>query len=480
MKKTDVLLLVPSGINYNTPPLGLLYLAAVLEKNAVSVSILDAGLEGLTLDQTFRKIEEISPRVIGITICTPDYPLIDKFIFLLKKKMPQLSVVTGGPHATLDPEGILSTSRVDYVIRGEGEYSFLELCNAILKNRPQELSGILGLSFRENGKIKHNPARPLIENLDDIPMAARHLVPLMKYRNYGRIYKRFPVGVMITSRGCPMQCIFCAHEIFGRRYRFMSAARVIEEIKHLQKAYGVKEILFREDNFTANRDRVFDICDRIIKEKLDISWMCLADVNSITEEMAVKMKQAGCWHIGLGVESGNDRILKILKKGISLKKTLEVFKFIHKAGIRTLAFFMIGNYSDTRETVKDTIDFARKLDTDFAIFTITTPFPGTELFDLAVKNNLVTNFDYGSLTNNPLIFKQKVPILRTFSLSPDDLRKLQLQAICKFYLRPGQLFRILSHKSLARAFLNIQPSSYSPNAKIIRDIEERYAHESDG
>lgn len=470
----DVLLLVTPGINYNTPPLGILYLAAVLEKERIAVSVLDAAIEELSIDATFERVEALSPKIVGLSVCTPDYRIIDKFAYLLKHRFPQLIIVMGGPHATLDPEGVLSFPHIDYVIRGEGEYSFLEFCRAILGGQLQDLRNIAGLSYKENGAVVHNPDRPRIDNLDELPLPARHMVPLMKYRNYGRVRKRKPVGVMISSRGCPMQCIFCAHEIFGRKYRFMSARRIVEEIRFLQETYGVKEILFREDNFTANRQRVLEFCDILIKEKMDVTWMCLADANSITEDMALKMKEAGCWHIGVGVESGNQEIINILKKNIKLERVEHVFRFLHKAGIKTLAFFMIGNYADTKETIEDTIRFATKLDTDFAIFTVTTPFPKTELFDLAVANHLITNFDLSKLSNNPLIFRQKQPILRTATLSPEQLNRFQKKAIVRFYLRIKQLFRILRDRDLARAFLAIQPKSYSPNRKILADIENRY------
>jgi len=470
----DVLLVVPPGINYNTPPLGILYLASVLEEEGISIQILDAAIEKYSLDETFEKIKSMSPKVIGLSICTPDYRIIDQFAFLLRHRFPEMVIVMGGPHPTLDPEGVLSFPHVNYVIRGEGEYSFLELCQKILNGDKSNLGKILGLSYEENGRVIHNPDHPRIENLDEIPFPARHLIPLMRYRNYGRVYSRKPVGVMITSRGCPLQCIFCAHEIFGRRYRFMSAPRIVEEIKLLQEKYGVKEILFREDNFTAHRKRVFEFCDILIREKMDVTWMCLSDANSITEEMAVRMKEAGCWHIGIGVESGNQEIINILKKNIMLERVEKVFNSLQRVGIKTLAFFMIGNYVDTKETIEDTIRFANRLNTDFAIFTITTPFPKTELFDLAVSRELITNFDLSQVSNNPLMFRQKQPVLRTPTLTSRQLNWYQKKAILKFYLRPKQLFRILKNRNLARAFLSIQPESYSPNYKIIREIEQRY------
>jgi len=471
----DVLLLVPPGINYNTPPLGLLSIATVLRMEGIGVTVLDAAIEALDLEEVFAQVQEVNPKIVGVGICTPDFKLTDQFLFLLKKRLPHIWIVAGGPHSTIDPSGVLSSKHIDFAIRGEGEYSLLELARSLLKEGSVELEQIKGLSFRKGDSITHNPARVLIEDLDSLPLPARDLIPLMKYRNYGRVRKRWPIGVMITSRGCPYQCIFCAHEIFGHSYRTLSASKMIEEIKYLQEHYGVKEILFRDDNFTADRARIFEFCERIIKENIDITWMCLAHVNNIEKDMVQLMKKAGCWHIGLGVESGNQEIHKTLKKGVRLERAREAFDIIQEAGIKTLAFFMIGNYLDSNETVRDTVNFAKSLNTDFAIFTITTLFPGTELYEYALQQNLIADFDIAQISNNPLLFGQKDSVLRTPYLSGRQLRRWQLRAIIEFYLRPAQLWRILKDQNLARAFLNIQPKEYVPNTRIIQEIERKYA-----
>lgn len=471
--KQEVLFIIPPGFNYNTPPIGLLYLGAMLEKHQIPVRILDAGIEKMGLEATYRKVAEIDPAIIGISSTTPEYPLIEKFACLLKQRFPKVSLVLGGPHATLDPGSVLRAPFIDFAVRGEGEHTFTELCQYLL-NKKKRLSDIRGISYHHKGKITHNPDRPMTDDLDSIPFPARHLIHHERYRNYGRVYKQKPVAVMITSRGCPYKCIFCAHDIFGRKYRFVSARKMADEIKILQKEYGIKEIFFREDNFTANRKRVTEFCDILLKEKINVSWMCLADANSITEELAYKMKQAGCWHVAIGVESGNQDIQKILKKNLDLEKVRQVFDFVQKAGLKTLAFFMIGNYADSRRTVMETIRYANSLNTDFATFTITTPFPNTELYDMAVQENLITSYDIGQITNNPSVFRQKAPVLRTKSLSAEQLRKLQLMAIACFYLRPGQLFRILRNRYLARAFVSVEPGTYTPTDRIIMEIEQEY------
>jgi radical SAM superfamily enzyme YgiQ (UPF0313 family) len=472
MSQADVLLMVPPGIRSNTPPLGLLYLAAQLEKDQVSVRVVDAGMERLSVDGALDRIRRIGPRIVGLSATTPEIQAVEDFAAVIKAALPETALVLGGPHPTLDPEGVLAQPQVDYVIRGEGEFSFSELCREHLGGR-RDGFGILGLSYKADGRQVHLGERPLIENLDDVPMPARHLLPMSLYRNFGRVYKRRPVQVMITSRGCPFRCIFCAHEIFGHRYRVNSAERMIEEVKRLMHDHGAREILFREDNFTAGKERVHKFCDLIHKENLDVTWMALSHVNSIDADLCKAMVGAGCWHLGMGVESGSPEIQRILKKNLDLNRALQSFDIVQNAGLRTLAFFMIGNYGDSEATIRQTIDFACRLNTDFAIFTITTPFPKTELFEMAVKEGLITNFDPSKLCNNPAIFKQKHPILRTPHLGAEELERWQRKAIMRFYLRPKQILRILGNRALARALLHIQPRDYSNDANLLGRLRSR-------
>lgn len=248
---------------------------------------------------------------------------------------------------------------------------------------------------------------------------------------------------------------------------------MIEEVKILMKDYGAREILFREDNFTASKERVYQFCDLVHKENLDLSWMALSHVNSIDPDVSKAMFEAGCWHLGMGVESGSPEIQRVLKKNLDLDLVRRAFDIVQAAGIRTLAFFMIGNYCDTAETIEQTIAYARRLNTDFAIFTITTPFPQTELFERAVEEGLITNFDPSAICNNPALFKQKHPVLRTPTLRPEQLEKYQRKAIVRFYLRPRQLVRILSHRALARALLHVQPKDYSNDQGILAELRHR-------
>jgi anaerobic magnesium-protoporphyrin IX monomethyl ester cyclase len=473
--KKEVLLLVPPGFYYNTPPLGLLYIAAQLEQDRIPVKILDLGIEEMGVEESLRYVREMQPKVIGFSAFTPDFHIVDKFAFLVKKEVPDVCIVFGGPHPTLDPENVLYSKHIDFVVRGEGELTFSELVQAIMKDDYSGIADIKGISYRNStGKVVHNCERQPVNDLDLIPLPARHLVPLHKYRNYGRVRKNTPVGVALTSRGCPLKCIFCAGEIFGKKFRAITPAKMIEEVKLLRDTYGVREIFFREDNFAVQKQRIYEFCDRMIKEKINMSWMCLIEAHTMTEDLARKMKEAGCWYVAMGVESGNQEIQKVLKKKLNLQTVKEEFAMLHRVGLKTLAFMMIGNYVDTEETVNDTIKYSCELDTDFSIFTVTAPIPGTELYELAKKDGLITNTDYDKITNLPLMFRQAAPILRTKTLSPERLRQLQLKAITSFYLRPSHLWRLMKDPDLRRALFAIQPKGYSFYNKTTEDIYKRY------
>src|SRR3989338_1283557 len=189
----EVLLLYPPGLSYITPPLGLAYLAAVLKKENISVQILDASAEGLSFGQTMAVIKDAKPKIIGISARTPDYNMIEKIIWVIKNEFPSASIVLGGPHPTIAPEEVLKSSLADYVVRGEGEHTFLELCKFLLNGEKKNLSDIKGISYRSDNGIVHNADRPFINNLDELPLPSRDLLPVLKYRNYGQIVKRKPV-----------------------------------------------------------------------------------------------------------------------------------------------------------------------------------------------------------------------------------------------------------------------------------------------
>jgi anaerobic magnesium-protoporphyrin IX monomethyl ester cyclase len=444
----DVLLVNPPYLEvygklrdiYTTPPLGLLYIASILEKNGISVEVLDTTPQGVGFEELKKQIAKKAPKIIGITTTTPALKSAVRTAEIAKELDPLRSVVLGGPHATILPHQTLqSFNAVDVVIRGEGEYTMLEFAKCILKH--ESFKNIRGISYRdETNNIRNNDSCTLIQNLDDVPFPARHLINIKKYRQPPQCGGRQPYTTVITSRGCPHNCIFCSSRMtFGRKVRLRSVKNVIEELEQVAGSFGVREIEFVDDTFTLYPKRVKEICDAIIKRKLDITWMCNARVDRINRETLVKMRRAGCHMIFFGVESGVQEILNASKKGITIEQVKKAFSITKKANIRTLAYFMIGLPGETLETAKTTIAFAKKLAPDYVTFSIATPYPGTEFYDMATEKGwLKTNnwFDYRSP-------KYSSPVISTETLSSEDLLMLSKRAYMEFYVRPMYMLKRL-------------------------------------
>lgn len=368
-----------------TEPIGISYIAAVLQENNYAVKILDAEALNLGVNETAGWLIKESPDIVGITVTTP---LIDTSITLakeVKKRNSDIKVVLGGSHISALPEESLAYKPVDFVVRNEGDYSFLELVRALEKGT--DLSSVKGIGYKSNNKLVLNPRRERIENLDQIPFPARNLLPNEKYLN---MYYGDQFTTMITGRGCPFQCIFCSSAItFGHRVRFRSPGNVIAELKEIVYKFRRRRITFADDTFTLNKRRTIDICKGIIDNSLDISFTCSSRVDTIDEERLVYLKKAGCRHITYGVESGDNNILKTIKKGTTVEQARNAIRLTKKYDIETHASYMLGNPGETIETINRTVEFANELDTDFTQFTIAVPLPGSEMWDMANKEALL-------------------------------------------------------------------------------------------
>lgn len=426
-----VLINPPSKTSFPQPPLGLAAIAAVLEKNGHEVSIIDAQALGIDEDVIAEKV--IGAGIVGITTMTPTFNSSVKVAKTAKKVNNSCFIIMGGPHVTVLPEKTLEdVKEVDLIVIGEGEATIAEVINAI--ENKESFEKISGISYRKDGKIITASPRPPIENLDNLPMPAFHLLPIEKYRPYPPHGKKLPYMAIMTSRGCPYRCVFCFKSIFGRRYITNSSKVVIEEIKQLIEKNGVKEVLFYDDSFTLKKDRIIELCDEIKKNNIKILWSCETRVNLVDKELLQKMKEAGCYIISYGVESGDQNILNNLKKDITIEQVRNAFKLTREVGILTVAYFMIGSPGDTNETIRKTIDFAKELDADFAQFSICTPFPGSELFDdLSKKGIRIEDWDKASYVTS----KSKAePISLTDKLTADELKIWYSKAYKEFYFRP--------------------------------------------
>ncbi|MBI3631720.1 MAG: radical SAM protein [Candidatus Staskawiczbacteria bacterium] len=416
----------------NWTSLGLAYIASVLEKEGHEVYFLDCSAENYTVNESIKALRNYQN--LDFICLTATTPLINNALKIAdsgKKIFPNAKTIFGGVHPSVMPDEVISNSQVDFVVIDEGEYTVKELIGGANPNR------ILGLCFKDNGQIIKNPSRPLIQNLDEIPAPAYHLLPMDKYRPAVGSYKRLPAMSLFATRGCPGRCTFC-HRSFRGTVRKRSAQNIIEEIKLLQKDYGIKEISFYDDTFTLFKEMVKEFCEIIEKEKIDITWSCFTRVDHINEDLLKMMKKAGCHLILFGVESADENILLNINKRISLEQVDKVVKMSRRIGIETRASFMFGNQGESEETIKKTIEYAIKLDPDEAQFNITTPYPGTELFDWAKERGYIKTFNWDDYSMSNVVLE--LPGL--------DQKKLQYYyelAHRKFYFRPKIILRRLLH-----------------------------------
>lgn len=415
------------------PSLGLAYIAAVLEAAGHEVQYLDCSALHYTVKDTQQALIGLWQDfdLVGFSATTP---LVNNALALadfIKKTWPETKTVLGGVHPSVMPEEIIAHQAIDFVAIDEGEETMRELADG--KNP----ADILGLCYKENGQIIKNAPRPLIVDLDTIPPPAYHLLPMDKYYPAIGSYKRLPVMVMFATRGCPGRCTFC-YRTFRGVVRKRSARNIIEEIKILQRDYGIKEVAFYDDTFTLFKDVVKDFCDIIAKEKIDITWSCFTRVDHINEELLRAMKKAGCHLILFGVESADEQILKNINKRISLEQVIQAVRSARKIGIETRASFMIGNQGETEETIKKTIDFAIKLDPDEVQFNIATAYPGTELFNWAKDKGYIKSFNWDDYSMSNVV-------LELPGLSQERLRYYYELAHRCFYFRPKIVLRRLSH-----------------------------------
>lgn len=430
------------------PPLGLMYLASYLEKYSEHrVKILDCQIEKIDFPALKEKIQEEQPDIAGITTMT--FTLLDvlRVVEIIKNINPEIKVVLGGPHAHIFPEETGNLAGVNFLVLGEGERTFAELLANL--DDWEQLKKIKGLVFKDSGGQIINTGYPeLIADLDSLPFPARRLTAYQKYQS--SLAKNFPVTTMFTSRGCPYHCLFCDRPHLGARFRARSAAKVVEEMAECQKM-GIKEIFIYDDTFAVDRQRVLDIC-RLLKEQgIKISWDIRTRVNTVDEEVLTALKEAGCQRIHYGVEAGTEKILNVLRKGITLEMAKKAFSLTRKAGIQTLAYFMIGSPDETREDILATIKFAKKLNPDFVHFTIATPYPATDLYRLGLEKKILPRDYWREFAQNPTVdFK---PLVWEENLSRAELLELLEKAYRSFYFRPSYILRKIKELNSFREFI---------------------------
>ena len=404
------------GKAFTAHPIGLCYIAALLEVKGYDVSVYNsdynkrksgelimgdiASMESyemypLILDDMdnplWKEISSViasqSPDIVGISSMTGQYGPAQNIARIVKGQDKDIPVIFGGVHPTVLPDETLANDEVDVVVRGEGEYSFLEVVEKISSGG--SFDDVLGISFKNGDDQIHNKVRPLIEDLDDLPFPARHLL-LEK-----ETYPPFAFGNIIASRGCPYNCIFCEpYQVWTKKVRYRSPENVIEEIKQVQKEYNTNFFYFNDADFLIKKRYVSEVCDLIDKEGLIIDWCCEARAGELDDNIAKKMMLSGCDHVYVGVESGDEEMLKRIKKGTTIEEIRDTRRVLLENAIGFNGMFLIGFPWETEEAVRKTISFMQELDPDFASFNCVAPYPGTELNEMYSSNEIIKNIDW--------------------------------------------------------------------------------------
>lgn len=414
------------------PPLGIAYMAGVLQENNIDVEILDASAEDMDFKDVEKELLKRKPDLVALTALTPTIGRALETAQVVKETLPDSIVVMGGYHPTFNFIETLEDENVDIVIRGEGEYIMLNLVQA-LENQ-SSLHDVKGIVFEDKNskEIVVNPEAPLIQDLDELPFPALNLLPMKKYR---LLDMDTHMTTMITTRGCPMQCSFCSSAaMHGKKIRERSVENIVDEIEYLKTNYDIDTIAFMDDTFTLKKRKVMAICDEILKRNIEIMWGCTSRVDTLNEKLLKKMKEAGCITIFIGVESADQQQLDNMCKNTTIAKIENAFKIAHKLKIRTIASVALGMPGDTKEIMNKTVKFVHKLKPNYAIYSLATPYPGTKFYKEAFEKNLIKIKDWSKYT---LI----TPILETIDCSLNDMRKIQAKAFMKFYLRPHYIIR---------------------------------------
>lgn len=443
-----VLLVRPvSKTHVIVPPIGLGYLATSLKKAGHSVSILDCVKEKMTYEDFEKYIKENKPSVVGITVFSYDLNSAKKSINLIKKIDQKIVTVVGGPHPSGDPIQTMEfLDNVDFAFKGEAEVGLPMLLDEIQNNG--DFEKVPGLVWKRKKIIIINQQK-FVEDLGSLGFPRWELLKPHEYPEapHGGFAKKFPVAPIIITRGCPFQCTFCAgHEITGKKIRSRPIKDVIKEIELLYNQYGIREIHIEDDNFTLNKNLVREFTTLLIKKRLKISWCCPNGVrlDTLDEDLLKLMKKSGCYSLSVGIESGSDKILKHMKKNLTVDKIKEKIKLINKVGISVIGFFILGYPTETKDDIISTIEFAKSLPLSRAEFNIFLPLPGSEMYEKLKEECKLNNINW----NNFFVTK----VAYSENITKEELKKFQKEAFLKFYLRPKIILGMLKNVKSLKQF----------------------------
>ena len=431
------------GLLEPMPVIGLAYIAAVLEQEGHQVKAIDQFTYGMNIPTMMEQLLEFRPDVLGIGMLTPSAPIALEIADRTKKHLPDCTIVVGNVHADIFYNEILSGSAVDFVVHGEGEYTIKELVEAIGRG-DSDFRDINGLSYVDsNGEVVKTAARPVIEDLDALPYPAWHLFPYTRYGLLPFADVAKPVLSMTGSRGCPYRCEFCSLLYTGSNYRKRDPIKLVDEYEYLHERYGVKQIGFVDPIFPLNKKVLFAFCEELMRRGLHkkLVWLSETRVDRIDRESLRIMRASGCRRILLGIESGVDLLLENVNKTFTTETTRRAVRMLREEGIDSVGLFMIGLPGETPEMTRQTVDFAKSLDLDFAKFAITVPFPGSQMFEDLRREGRLNRDDWENWTTFQPDPKKMVFVPR--EVSPEYLIEMQKKALREFFLRPKMIYRHL-------------------------------------
>jgi len=415
------------------PPMSLCTMGAILRESEFEVRINDCPSEGINLEGLKVILENYVPDLLIFSASTPSINHDSTIPAVVKQVLPKVKVAVFGIHVgTLPDDTFKTTPGLDFILRGEPEFTALELAKNLSSGA--DLESVTGLSFDGDGEIKHNPERGFYPELDEVPFPAWDLVDL---NNYTLPFSGRRFLMVMSSRGCPFDCTFCvAQSYYGKKVRKRSAERIVDEIEYNIREFGIDDFFFWSESFTIIKKNIHELCDEIIRRNLKIKWVCNSRVDSIDLQVLEKMKQAGCWMISYGIESGDQGILDRAKKKISLEQVEKAVKLTREVGFQMAGHFVLGLPGETEETLKKTAELSRKLDLDYAQFYCASPWPGSRFYDEAKREGWLNTDDWDK-------YEQSNAVVDYPGLSAERMMELRDKMVKSFYFRPAIIWKTL-------------------------------------
>ncbi|HQI71862.1 MAG: radical SAM protein [Smithella sp.] len=415
-------------------PLGIAYLAAYMEKAGISVEILDLNISEHPLLELEEALKTLCPRFVGISSFTVDIPGADTLAGCCKSILPGVTTIVGGIHATALPQRTLAEcEHFDYLIHGQGEVPLTRLIQSIKGH--QDVRGINGLAYRNNGTITVNP-RDQYLSLDDLPFPARHKLKIDAYAPHPQKYITLPNTGIFSSIGCPFRCSYCSVHLVHPRFTARSPENVVREMEECVQRYGIRDFRFFDDCLTVDRKHITDICNLIICKKLKLHWNCQSRVDKVDRELLALMKKAGCHQITYGIETGTRKGLQLINKKTTLEQAEAAIQHTKEVGLESGGSFLLGIPGETVEDIRDTIAFARKLSPDIATFYIVKAYPGTALFEKAIEKDREAQINWEDyiIQGSPLF---------DIGIPKETMLALVEEAYHRFYFRPRYVWQRL-------------------------------------